>query len=61
MAVVFLGVADADGKHQCRPATEEEMHRPELIWWAVVGAGVVTTLLLWIYDQYLRRETSTSV
>jgi hypothetical protein len=29
MAVVFLGVAAADGKHQCRPATEEEMQRPE--------------------------------
>jgi hypothetical protein len=23
----------------------------------VVGVGVVTTLLLWIYDRYLRTET----
>jgi proton-dependent oligopeptide transporter, POT family len=35
----------------------EEMHRPELVWWSVMGMGVVTTLLLWIYDRYMRRET----
>jgi len=35
----------------------EEMHRPKLVWWSVVGVGVVTTLLLWIYDRYLRIET----
>ena len=38
----------------------EEMHRPELIWWWVVGVGVGTTLLLWIYDRYIRHETSTA-
>jgi proton-dependent oligopeptide transporter, POT family len=32
----------------------EEMHRPELVWWSVVAVGVVTTLLLWIYDRFLR-------
>jgi hypothetical protein len=32
----------------------EEMHRPELIWWSVVAVGVATTLLLWIYDRYVR-------
>ncbi|MGB7603567.1 MAG: MFS transporter [Candidatus Sulfotelmatobacter sp.] len=35
----------------------EEMHRPKLVWWSVVGVGLVTTLLLWIYDRYLRIET----
>jgi proton-dependent oligopeptide transporter, POT family len=35
----------------------EELHRPELIWWSVVAVGVATTLLLWIYDRYVRRET----
>jgi predicted MFS family arabinose efflux permease len=36
----------------------EEMHRPELVWWSVIGVGVATTLLLWIYDRYVRgKET----
>jgi POT family proton-dependent oligopeptide transporter len=34
----------------------EEMHRPELVWWSVVGVGVLTTLLLWIYDRFVRQE-----
>ena len=34
----------------------EEMHRPELVWWSVVAVGVVTTLLLWIYDRLIRQE-----
>ena len=36
----------------------EEMHRPQMVWWAVVGVGVLTTLLLWIYDRVVRVETS---
>ncbi len=32
----------------------EEMHRPEFVWWSVVAVGVVTTLLLWIYDRLVR-------
>jgi POT family proton-dependent oligopeptide transporter len=32
----------------------EEMHRPELVWWSVVAVGVLTTLLLWIYDRAVR-------
>jgi proton-dependent oligopeptide transporter, POT family len=36
----------------------EEMHRPELVWWSVIAVGLATTLLLWIYDRYLRRDTS---
>jgi MFS family permease len=34
----------------------EEMHRPELVWWSVVAVGVVTTLLLWLYDRFVRVE-----
>ena len=36
----------------------EEMHRPELVWWSVVAVGVATTLLLWIYDRFVRRESA---
>ncbi len=34
----------------------EEMHRPELVWWSVIAVGVATTLLLWIYDRFVRQE-----
>jgi POT family proton-dependent oligopeptide transporter len=36
----------------------EEMHRPELVWWSVIGVGLATTLLLWIYDRFVRLETA---
>ncbi len=36
----------------------EELHRPELVWWSVVAVGIVTTLLLWIYDRFVRVETA---
>jgi proton-dependent oligopeptide transporter, POT family len=35
----------------------EELHRPEMVWWSVVALGVATTLLLWIYDRWVRVET----
>jgi dipeptide/tripeptide permease len=34
----------------------EQVHRPELVWWSVVGVGVATTLLLWAYDRFVRQE-----
>ncbi len=34
----------------------EQMHRPEFVWWSVVAVGVATTLLLWIYDRFVRIE-----
>jgi POT family proton-dependent oligopeptide transporter len=38
----------------------EEMHRPELVWWSVIAVGIATTLLLWIYDRFVRvEETAT--
>src|SRR5437016_8301304 len=38
----------------------EEMHRPELVWWSVIAVGVVTTLLLWIYDRLVRTSGETT-
>jgi len=35
----------------------EEMHRPEMVWWWVIGVGIATTVLLWIYDRLVRAET----
>jgi len=32
----------------------EVRHQPERIWWAVAGVGVLTTLLLWIYDRVVK-------
>jgi dipeptide/tripeptide permease len=31
----------------------EVKHQPERIWWAVTAVGVVTAILLWIYDKTL--------
>jgi proton-dependent oligopeptide transporter, POT family len=36
----------------------EELHQPKMVWWSVVAVGIVTTLLLWIYDRLLRKETN---
>ena len=35
----------------------EELHQPKMVWWWVTGVGLVTTLLLWIYDKVVRAET----
>ena len=35
----------------------EERHQPQMVWWSVIGVGLVTTLLLWIYDRVVRVET----
>jgi POT family proton-dependent oligopeptide transporter len=35
----------------------EELHRPQMVWWWVIGVGLATTLLLWIYDKVVRVET----
>ena len=34
----------------------EELHRPQMVWWWVVGVGIATTILLWIYDRLVRAE-----
>ena len=33
-----------------------ELHRPQMVWWSVIAVGIVTTLLLWIYDRLVRVE-----
>jgi proton-dependent oligopeptide transporter, POT family len=35
----------------------EELHQPQMVWWSLVAVGVITTLLLWIYDRFLRQES----
>jgi proton-dependent oligopeptide transporter, POT family len=35
----------------------EELHQPKMVWWWVIGVGLATTLLLWIYDKAVRAET----
>jgi proton-dependent oligopeptide transporter, POT family len=37
----------------------EEMHQPQMVWWWVIGVGIATTVLLWIYDRLVRVETIT--
>jgi POT family proton-dependent oligopeptide transporter len=32
----------------------EVMHQPERIWWTVTAVGLITSVLLWIYDKTLR-------
>jgi len=34
----------------------EVKHQPGLMWWVVVGVGVLTALLLWAYDKLVRKE-----
>jgi proton-dependent oligopeptide transporter, POT family len=34
----------------------EVEHQPAMIWWCVTAVGIVTAVLLWIYDRFARRE-----
>jgi len=36
----------------------EVKHQAGLMWWIVMGVGVVTTALLWIYDKLVRKEVA---
>jgi proton-dependent oligopeptide transporter, POT family len=36
----------------------EVMHQPERIWWVVSAVGLVTTLLLWVYDWLVGKDTA---
>lgn len=36
----------------------EERHQPQFVWWCVIAVGLATTLLLWIYDRFIRQETT---
>lgn len=34
----------------------EVLHRPVMMWWVISGIGILTTLLMWIYDQTLASD-----
>jgi proton-dependent oligopeptide transporter, POT family len=34
----------------------EVVHRPAHVWWAITGIGIATTLLLWLYDLWAKRN-----
>jgi len=36
----------------------EVQHRPAMIWYSVTAVGLATTVLLWIYDRYVRADSS---
>jgi len=38
----------------------EVTHQPQGIWWAVTGVGVLTAVLLWIYDKTMARNIASS-
>jgi proton-dependent oligopeptide transporter, POT family len=38
----------------------EELHQPHMVWWSIVAVGVATTLLLWVYDRFLRIKTEST-
>jgi POT family proton-dependent oligopeptide transporter len=38
----------------------EVAHRPERAWWAITAVGLVTALLLWIYDRAVKPVSSDS-
>lgn len=38
----------------------EVRHQPEKMWWVVTGVGVLTALLLWIYDRTLTPAENTA-
>ena len=31
----------------------EVKHEPGMMWWVIIGVGVLTALLLWVYDRFL--------
>jgi len=31
----------------------EVQHRPAMMWWVIIGVGVGTTILLWVYDRFM--------
>jgi dipeptide/tripeptide permease len=38
----------------------EVKHQPQQMWWAVTGVGVLTALLLWIYDRTVMPKEATA-
>ena len=39
----------------------EVKHQPQMMWWIIIAVGLVTTILLWVYDKALRpKEVASS-
>jgi proton-dependent oligopeptide transporter, POT family len=38
----------------------EVLHQPGYIWWAVTAVGLLTTLLLWVYDRTFKPEAKSA-
>jgi dipeptide/tripeptide permease len=38
----------------------EVQHQPARIWWTVTAVGMVTALLLWVYDKTVRSSGASS-
>ena len=36
----------------------EQRHQPAVLWWIVIGVGLLTTVLLWVYDKTLRASSN---
>ena len=36
----------------------EVEHKPQMMWWIVIGIGLLTTVLLWVYDKSLRAASN---
>jgi hypothetical protein len=39
----------------------EVAHQPQRVWWVISGVGILTALLLWVYDRVVQpsaREAS---
>jgi proton-dependent oligopeptide transporter, POT family len=34
----------------------EVLHRPQQMWWAVAGVGILTTILMWLYDTIVKPD-----
>jgi proton-dependent oligopeptide transporter, POT family len=39
----------------------EVMHQPSLVWWVIIGIGLLTTVLLWVYDKTLRPKEAAAI
>jgi len=37
----------------------ETLHRPQQMWWAVTGVGILTTILMWLYDTIVKPDEDT--
>ena len=34
----------------------EVKHQPVILWWIITGIGLLTTVLLWLYDRMIRSD-----